>query len=77
MRRALKLAVMVGGISALVWGVRKRVRIAIGRAEDVDPDFHIVEPDPDSPVNKVSSDIETEGDSRSASGDDSPSPPAP
>ena len=46
MRKALKLAAFVGGIGALAWGMRKRIRIAIGGGETPDPDFHVVEPAP-------------------------------
>ena len=31
MRKALKLAAVVGGIGALAWGMRKRIRIAVRR----------------------------------------------
>ena len=37
------MAVVFGGIGALVWSMRKRVRIAIGRGPS-EPDFHIIEP---------------------------------
>ena len=50
MRRAFKLAVMVGGIGALAWGMRKRVRIAIGRGDGSDPDYRIINPAPDTAV---------------------------
>ncbi len=45
-RRALKLAALVGGIGALAWSMRNRVRIAISRGDAPDPEYHIIEPEP-------------------------------
>ena len=48
MRRTLKLAALLGGISALAWSLRKRIRIAVRKddPQTPDPGFHIVEPEP-------------------------------
>lgn len=46
MRKALKLAAVVGGIGALAWGMRKRIRIAVRRGEVEDPEFRIIDPPP-------------------------------
>ena len=80
MRRGLKLAVVVGGIGALAWGMRKRFRIAIGRGEDADPDFHIIDPVSDSPADELPAeempaDAGEDGDSQTSS-DDEPHPPS-
>ena len=61
MRRAFKLAVMVGGIGALVWGMRKKVRIAIGRGDGSDPDYRIINPAPDTGVGEVGDEAEADG----------------
>ena len=75
MRKSLKLAVFVGGIGALVWGMRNRIRIAVRRGEESDPDFHIVEPAPQSHADEMTvgamvADEDQDGDSDSASDDD-------
>ncbi len=80
MRRALKLAVVVGGIGALAWGMRKRFRIAIGRGEAADPDFHIIDPVSESttdemPAEEISDDV-GEDDGSQTSSDDDPLPPS-
>ena len=80
MKRSLKLAVLVGGIGALAWGMRNRIRIAIGRGEQSDPDFHIIEPVADStadqtPSVEIAAEEEPDGDSGSASDDDSQTSP--
>ena len=46
MRKALKLAAVVGGIGALAWGMRKRIRIAVRRGDVPDPEFRIIDPAP-------------------------------
>ena len=61
MRRAFKLAVMVGGIGALAWGMRKKVRIAIGRGDGSDPDYRIINPAPDTAVGEVGDEAEADG----------------
>ena len=38
------MAVVVGGIGALVWSLRKRVRVAVGWGEESDPCFNIIDP---------------------------------
>lgn len=53
------MAVVVGGIGALAWGMRKRVRIAIGRG---DPDFHIIEPIPEETAAEMSAGEEQDPD---------------
>lgn len=75
MRRTLKLAVFVGGIGALAWGMRNRIRIAIRRGDESDPDFHIIEPVADPPTDQMpggetAADREADGDSARASDDD-------
>ena len=75
MKRSLKLAVLVGGIGALAWGLRNRIRVAIGRGEQPDPDFHLIEPVPGSPADQtpgaeMAADGKADGDSGSASDDD-------
>jgi len=61
MRRVFKMAVVVGGIGALVWSMRKRVRIAIGRGPS-EPDFHIIEPNPEEPEGATSAEAEQDPD---------------
>ncbi len=68
MRRAFKLAVAVGGIGALVWSMRKRVRIAVGRGDGSESGFQIIEPAPEEPV-EVEGPVEADAPSDSDSGD--------
>ena len=58
MRRVFKLAVVVGGIGALAWGVRKRFRVAIGRSGAAEPNFQINEPSPEEPAGEMSAEAE-------------------
>ena len=58
MRRVFKLAVVVGGIGALAWGVRKRFRVAIGRSGAAEPNFQINEPPPEEPAGEMSAEAE-------------------
>ena len=62
MRRVFKLAVVVGGIGALAWGVRKRVRIAIGGSGAAEPNFQINEPPPEEPAGQMSAQAEEDVD---------------
>ncbi|MYD40289.1 MAG: hypothetical protein F4W94_00925 [Acidimicrobiia bacterium] len=55
------MAVVVGGIGALAWSMRKRVRIAIGRRHS-EPDFHIIEPVPEEPEGAMSAEAEQDHD---------------
>ncbi len=72
---------LLGGLGALVWSMRDRIRIAIKRAETPDPDYHIIDPetsdDPPSTTEETldqvndagadeDSDSQTEGDSDKA-----------
>lgn len=77
MKKALKLAVVVGGIGALAWSIRKRVRIAIGVGDGADPDFHIVQPVSESPADETPTETapEVHGDTVSSS-DEDPHPPS-
>lgn len=61
MRRVFKLAVVVGGIGALAWQMRKRVRIAIGRGP-TEPDFHLIEPVPEESEGAMSAEAEQDPD---------------
>ena len=65
MRRVFKLAVVVGGIGALAWRMRKRVRIAIGRGPS-EPDFHIIDPVPEEPEGAMSAEAEQDADAESS-----------
>ena len=69
MRKAFKLAVAVGGIGALVWSMRKRVRIAVRRGEGSESGFQIIEPAPEDPA-EVEGSGEAGTPSDSDSGDD-------
>lgn len=66
------MAVVVGGISALVWGLRNRVRIAVGVKERLDPDFSILDPLAEEAADQAPEEVETDPDSQS-SADDEPS----
>ena len=66
MKRAFKLAVVMGGISALAWGMRKRFRIAIGKGDDSEPDFHIIEPDQETTKGEMPAEEEQDIDSNSS-----------
>ncbi|MDE0602478.1 MAG: hypothetical protein OXI56_11855 [bacterium] len=70
MRRVFKMAVVVGGIGALAWSMRKRVRIAIGRGPS-EPDFHIIEPTPEEPEGAMSADAEQDPDAEPSPDSDS------
>ncbi len=58
MRRVFKLAVVVGGIGALAWRVRKRFRVAIGRSGPAEPSFQIDEPPEVEPAGEMSAEAE-------------------
>ena len=65
MRRVFKMAVVVGGIGALAWSMRKRVRIAIGRGPS-EPDFHIIEPIAEEPEGAMSAEAEQDPDAETS-----------
>ena len=59
------MAVVAGGIGALVWSMRKRVRIAIGRGPS-EPDFHIIEPSASESDGAMTSEAEPDPDAESS-----------
>jgi hypothetical protein len=71
MKRALKMVVVAGGISALVWGLRNRVRVAIGWGEGSDVPFNIIEPDTREPDEGAPDGMEADTGAQ-ASADDPP-----
>ena len=72
------MAVVVGGIGALVWSLRKRVRVAVGWGDQSDPCFDIIDPGNEEPAGQGVEDTaaETGTDTASPSPDDE-DPPRP
>lgn len=72
------MAVVVGGIGALVWSLRKRVRVAVGWGDQSDPCFDIIDPANEEAAEPGVEDTAAEevADSDSASPDDE-DPPRP
>lgn len=73
MKRVLRLAVVIGGVGALVWSLRNRVRIAVGRNADGALDFEMVGPDSESPPEETATDPQAGADAEPPSDEDPPS----